>query len=246
MTNMTETLGANTGVSELLPGEFEAVHYYPDGTYESTSTVVSQTELAAMGMALSWADEAMATDNPPIGAVLLSLPEDPQKQAKKGEWGAPTSDISDKTINNHAEPKAWARAKDVVGRDLSECTLVTTAALCSSCAPLFAEGKIDRVIFAASRREAWDASGGHLMRPRKRNMHDLFEDGETDTLVVGGIEREAALAKYALWAIQHGYKNAPPTRKIPLLSLVDELTVTKSRAIDLRTHIPDKDSNPNH
>ncbi|HVV67172.1 MAG TPA: deaminase [Candidatus Saccharimonadales bacterium] len=245
--NITETLETNTGITDLLlPGEFEAVHYYPDKTFEATTAYVSDTELAAMGLAVANSGDALVSGNPPVGAVLV-VP-DPQKPGQFREIGGGANDKTEKDINSgHAEIRAWedAKAAGYVDDKLDKSVVVETVPPCSSCAPRLAEARIMKVVIAATRREGWDASGGHTMRQRDLNMHGLFIDGYTDTIVVRVPGREAVLAKYAMWATQHGYKNAPDISKIPQLPLLEDLMLSEDEAVALRTHVPDKDSRPN-
>lgn len=249
----TGALETNTGTSELVqpemfvPGAFEAVHYYPDKSYESTTVYVSATELAAMGLAIANSGDALASGNPPVGAVLL-VP-DPKNP---GEWldvGGGASDKTEKDINGgHAEIRAWERAKHegIIEDRLDESIVVETVPPCTSCAPRLAEARAMKILVAATRREGWDASGGHTMRQRDHNMHGLFIDGYTDTIVVRVPGREAVLAKYFVWAAQHGYENAPDISEIPRLPLLDDLMLSEEESIALRAHVPDKDSIPNH
>lgn len=180
--------------------EVTSLHYLPDGSFEAVEAELSELEINAMSMALSYADEALAAGDPPVGAVLLDR--------RNGlEWGACTSDKSARDIMGHAEVRAYNLAQPTVGDELQECTLVTTSQPCTSCTPPFVEGKIGKIIYAASRADVWPITG--IMRPRTINMHELLVDGATDTTVIGGYRRDEAIGKFTLWAELQKTKGAP-------------------------------------
>lgn len=185
-----------------------SVHYLPNGSFYSIEAELSDLEISAMYTALAYADEALSDGNPPVGAVLLD-------RANDREWGASTADKTNKhLVLGHAEVRAYDLAQPKVGDQLEDCTLVTTSQLCTSCAPHFAEGKIGKVVYAASRREIWEATGKTLMRQRRVNMHEALSDGATNTVVVGGYKRAEALAKFMVWAEGQGFPGIPEIEDI--------------------------------
>jgi tRNA(Arg) A34 adenosine deaminase TadA len=218
----------NTDPATMPLEEFAAVQYHADGSFEVTATHLSNAELQAMDTALRRADDALASGNPPVGAVLLD------RERGLG-WEAATSDKTEGHLTTgHAEIVAYNMAQPTVKDELGECTLVTTCQLCSSCAPHFAEGKIGRIVYAASRREVWQATGGQRMRQRYLNMHHALNDGETETTVVGGVQRTEALGKFTFWAARQDVADLPDAQRIQKLTLLDEMLMTPQRAFALQ------------
>lgn len=144
-----------------------------------------------MAVVFDLAEEALQNGNPPIGAVYYD-------RATGDRWGARTTDKTTRKINGHAEINVYDLAHLTVGDDLSSGILLSTARLCSSCTPPYAEGNIGRIITAAPRRLVFPLTG--LMRARKINMHELLEDGATDTVSVKNYELDRALELFALYA----------------------------------------------
>lgn len=231
------TSGINIGEINPSVEGFEAVHYYPDGTFEEETVFLSGLEIATLVVATEHATDALESGNPPVGAVLL-IP-DPENPGSWVDFGGGASDKTEKDINGgHAEIKSWRNAHQagVVGDMLSACVSVQTVPPCSSCGPRLAEAKIKKIVISATRREGWDASGGNTMRQRRYNLHHMLEDGHTDTVVVRGPGREEVLAKYTMWASLHGFDNAPNVSDVRELSLLEDLMVTPERAHEIKAH----------
>ncbi len=97
---------------------------------------VTDMEDRAMGVALHLAHLALL-DQPkphyPIGSVWV-VEGDLFFCARSKDW-------TTGRLNDHGEVIAYERARPIVGRDLSDATLVTTAVPCTSCTVVLAEGK---------------------------------------------------------------------------------------------------------
>lgn len=160
-------------------------HYRPDRQVPTIErTEISQIHVEAMEYAFALAKESLEEGNPPVGAVLID-------NESGDSWAAKTTDYSNPDILGHAELRSYSNAKKVIGRDMSGCTLVTTAQPCSTCTPPYAEGEIKRVVYAAPRPLVFAAI--NTMRPRLHNMPDLLFDGKTDTLVTEGLMASRSL-----------------------------------------------------
>ena len=177
----------------LLEVGVSAVHFYPDGQVAPVAPELTAMEQEAMRTCLALGEVAMDGGNPPIGAVLLA-------ESLNASWSAKTTDYDTPRLLGHAEVLAYldTGAIDVVGDDLSDCTLITTAQPCTTCTPPYAEGGIGKIVFAASREQVFATA--NLMRPRQVNMAELLRDGQTDTTVVRGFMAEEALSLFALWS----------------------------------------------
>lgn len=128
-----------------------------------------------MEIALDEAGEALSEGNPPIAAVLID-------HDSGILWGGKTVDKTEGHLMRHAELRVYDLAQPVLNDNLENCTLVSTSQLCSSCTPHYAEGRIGKIIIGAQREMVYPLTG--IMRPRKINMPELIEDGNTDTLVI--------------------------------------------------------------
>lgn len=168
-----------------------AIRYLPDGSTEIADNYVTEHEIAAMGICLSLGELALLDGNPPIGAALID-------SAGQQIWGAGTVDKASPTLLGHAEVRVYLEAEASVGIDLHDYTLVTTAQPCNTCTAPYAEGKVGRIVYAASRDSIRAVSG--LMRERTINMPDLLRDGNTNTTVIEGLRATEALSMFALWA----------------------------------------------
>lgn len=190
-----------------------AFHYMPDGSVAEVDPELSDLEQDAGDFAHALAQEAFRDGNPPVGAVLL---------VNQGEraFGAKTHDKTSLKINGHAEVVAYEDAYKIVGDDLSAATVMSTANLCSTCTPLYAEGKIGKIVTAAPRRFIYQLPG--LMRPRNINMHELLADGETDTISIINYQLERSLALFALYGKLKEHK-LPPDLDPFLRPIVEEV-----------------------
>lgn len=168
--------------------EVQAFQYRHDGSIQTVEPFITDAEQAAMDYAIELGELALRDNNPPVGAVLIV-------DDGLHTFGAKTHDKTSRKLNGHGEIIAYEDAHAVVGDDLSHSTLVSTAVLCSSCTPPYAEGKIGKIITAAPRRYVWQLSG--IMRPRHINMHELLVDGDTDTVSIINYGLERALGMFA-------------------------------------------------
>jgi tRNA(Arg) A34 adenosine deaminase TadA len=192
----------------------QAFHYSPNGRVNRVEPTISPIEKEAMEMAHILAIEALEDGNPPIGAILIV-------QNGLHIFGAKTQDKTSGKINGHAEIIAYEDAHEAghLTDDLSEATLVSTAALCSSCTPLYAEGKIGRVITAAPRRLVFPLTG--IMRSRNINMHEMLADGNTDTISVINYDLKRSLGLFALYGREKRHVVPDDVNK-SLLPLIEE------------------------
>ncbi len=189
----------------------QAFHYRLDGTVETIEPVVHEVEKMAMDLAFRFAELALEEGNPPVGSVLIV-------DDGMHIFGGKTHDKTTGKINGHAEIVAYEDAHQAVGDDLSSSTLVSTAALCSSCTPPYAEGKINKIVTSAPRRFVWQLSG--IMRPRQINMHELLIDGQTDTISIINYNLERSLGLFAIYGKQKGHQ-LPSNLDEYLLPFVD-------------------------
>lgn len=168
--------------------EIKATHYLPEAAPTEISPVISELEANAMRIALSEAGEALIDGNPPIGAVIIN-------NASGALWAAKTADKTNRHLADHAEMRVYDLAQPTVGDELQDTTLVSTAQLCATCSPFYAGGKIGRVILGAKREDIYPLAG--IMRSRSINMPELFEDGNTDTVVVENLMAIESLKLFA-------------------------------------------------
>ncbi len=180
---------------DLISGRYYVVDRLPDGTvlsaYDPIPTELSPQEEEAMQWCVALGRQALDAGNPPVGAVLLD-------NESGDSWGDFTVDKSSRDLRGHAEHGVYGQAQPIVGNDLRDCTLVTTAVLCNTCATPYAEGKIGKIICGVTREAVWEVAG--IMRPRRINMHDLLLDGDIDTTVTIGVQAEAILQNFVKWA----------------------------------------------
>ncbi|HSX17620.1 MAG TPA: deaminase [Patescibacteria group bacterium] len=171
-----------------------ATLYLPDRQVLPVEAELTEAEEEAMALCLAMGRSALTRGNPPVGAVLLD-------NERGLSWGAMTIDKTTPHILGHGEVRAYGQAHEVVGDQLQNCTLVTTAQPCNTCTCPYAEGQIGRIVFAAPRSAIYAVSG--LMRPREINMPDLLRDGNTTTVVMQGHRARDALASFATWGELH-------------------------------------------
>lgn len=140
-------------------------------------TTVTESDRAAMAAALAEARAALASDDVPVGAVVLDA-----QGAIIGRGRNEREKLADPTA--HAEVVALRQAATATGDWLlTGCTLVVTLEPCVLCAGAILAARIDRVVFGA-----WDQKAGaagsvvDLLRER-RLPHRVGE-------VVGGVEEQ--------------------------------------------------------
>ncbi len=168
----------------------QATQYRPDRSFDPTDVDITEMDHHLIDSCFDLAEIALMDGNPPVGAYIYS--------SRLGKsWGAKTVDKTVRRLMGHGELRAYDGVADLLGDDLSDCTLYTTAEPCVTCTAPYAEGKIGRIIFSAPRSDIYAVSG--LMRPRKINMHEILVDGHTDTIVTSGLGSERALGLFATW-----------------------------------------------
>ncbi|GAA1743209.1 nucleoside deaminase [Microcella frigidaquae] len=140
-------------------------------------TTVTESDRAAMAAALVEARAALASDDVPVGAIVLD-----EAGAIIGRGRNEREKGADPTA--HAEVVALRQAAASRGDwQLSGCTLVVTLEPCVLCAGAILAARIDRVVFGA-----WDEKAGaagsvvDLLRER-RLPHRVGE-------VVGGVDEQ--------------------------------------------------------
>lgn len=140
-------------------------------------TTVTKSDRAAMAAALVEARAALASDDVPVGAVVLDV-----RGAIIGRGRNEREKLADPTA--HAEVVALRQAAAATGDwQLTGCTLVVTLEPCVLCAGAILAARIDRVVFGA-----WDDKAGaagsviDLLRER-RLPHRVGE-------VVGGVDEQ--------------------------------------------------------
>lgn len=155
-------------------------------------TTVTDGDREAMRDALAEARIALATDDVPVGAVVLDAAGHIIARGRNER-----EKLHDPTA--HAEVVALRNAATVRGDwQLNGCTLVVTLEPCVLCAGAILAARIDRVVFGA-----WDpkagAAGSVLDLLRERRLpHRVAE-------VVGGVdERECASLLTAYFAGKRG------------------------------------------
>ncbi len=144
-------------------------------------TTVTERDRGAMTAALAEARSALATDDVPVGAIVLDA-----DGAIIGRGRNEREKGSDPTA--HAEVVALRQAAAARGDwQLSGCTLVVTLEPCVLCAGAILAARIDRVVFGA-----WDdkagAAGSVIDLLRERRLPYRVRE------VVGGVEEEECAA----------------------------------------------------
>lgn len=187
--------------------EVKATAYSQDGSFEAIEPNITPVEAGAMNLAMIYANDALHTGNPPVGAFLVD-------NEHNHSWGQGTNDHRSNNLLDHAEIIIYQEAQPVVGRDLSNCTLVTTADPCVRCASIYAEGGIGKIIVAAQRDHIRAVSG--KMRKRNVNLSGLLEDGATDTVLIQNFQAVDSLRLFARHGKTIGHKPPAGTPKFLL------------------------------
>ena len=139
----------------------------------------SRADLAAMEHALRLAEEAGASGEIPVGAIVLGV-----DGAVLGEGRNRREETHDPSA--HAEVVAMRQAASAIGSwNLEGCTLVVTLEPCVMCAGAVVQAHVSRLVFGA-----WDEKAGAA-----GSLHDVVRDRRLPhrAEVVGGVrEGEAA------------------------------------------------------
>lgn len=130
---------------------------------------------AGMALALAEAEAAAASEEVPVGAVIL----------RDGEVvaSARNATVTSRDPTAHAELLVIRRALARLGTDrLTDCTLYVTLEPCAQCAGAIVLAKVGRVVFGA-----WDEKAGMA-----GSLHDLLRHPRLNHRpeVIGGVRAE--------------------------------------------------------
>ncbi len=143
-----------------------------------------------MKLAIAQAMQSKQTGDVPFGAIVV--------QNNQVIAAACNSEHIDQDVTKHAEVKAISRASRALGRrDLSDCTIYSTAEPCPMCASAIFHSCIKRVVFGMSRDDL-----PHLFRVRNIRLWDLAKDWHYTPEVIGGILKQQAIDAFS------GYEKA--------------------------------------
>ncbi|GAC1370434.1 MAG: tRNA adenosine(34) deaminase TadA [Candidatus Saccharimonadales bacterium] len=144
----------------------------------------SWINLVHMKLALEQAEVSKAHGEYPFGAVLVH----DGKVLVRAENG----EHRKADVTAHAEMMAISEACWKLGRrDLSDCTIYSSAEPCPMCSAAIFQSNIPRVVFGLYRDDL-----PHLFRRRKIRIAQLAEDWDYEPEVVGGILREEAVQAF--------------------------------------------------
>ena len=133
-----------------------------------------------MRLALAEAEQAPATRDVPVGAIVV---RDGVVIAARRNERELTNDPT-----AHAEILALRDAAEAIGDwRLTDCTLVVTLEPCVMCAGAILQARVGRVVFGA-----WDDKAGAA-----GSMYDVLRDRRLPyrAEVIGGVQADAALAQ---------------------------------------------------
>ncbi len=136
-----------------------------------------------MRLALTQAHEALATDDVPIGAVVLSPTGEPIGFGRNVRE-------ADADPTGHAEVVALRQAAQAVGEwRLEGCTLVVTLEPCTMCAGAAVLSRVERIVFGAFDDKAgavgslWDVVRDRRLNHRPEVISGVLADESTRMLV---------------------------------------------------------------
>jgi len=137
-----------------------------------------------MKLALELAETSKARGEFPFGAVIVQddvvVAAAENGEHRKGD------------VTAHAELMALSEASwKLARRDLSDCTIYSSAEPCPMCSAAIFQSNIPRVAFGLYRDDL-----PHLFRRRKIRIAQLAEDWDYRPEVVGGIMRDEAIKAF--------------------------------------------------
>ena len=159
----------------MSPRTLPATIFMPGGRTQEFAYRPSPADFEAMDRALYEAQLALAGGDSPIGSVLIT---------PGGWYPAQTTEFREGKLLGHAEMNAIEQAQPEVGRDLSACTLVTTAEPCVGCSYILDKGHLGMLIIAATRDDAPE-----FFRQRSVTLERIWGESNRTLTVVRGLRR---------------------------------------------------------
>lgn len=133
-----------------------------------------------MKLALGQALSSKKGGDVPFGAVIVKG----GKVIARGE----NSEMRAGDVTKHAEVNAIAAASELLGRDLSDCTIYSTVEPCTMCTGAILYACLGRVVYGARREDM-----PHLFRVRNIRFQHLADDyGHAPEVIAGVLKDDCA------------------------------------------------------